>query len=187
MLINYFRDTKILCKNSWIMPKPTSMLSTSEIQTERWVGTVIDDQLLAAGCQNKNSFHHFSIMTLTTSGFPGSPRTSPGSRLTPICTETCLSGLGSGTRPGRAPAPAQTPSQYFFRSPEMRKVTRGLRDKLSNKVNILLKLILGKYIFRDFKIFCLQFPHSQSTPVNPTQCLFRSWVERSIISEYFSR
>ena len=74
-------------------------------------------------------------MTLTTSASPGNPRlmTWPMSEVTLTPTETCLSGL---TRPGRAPAPAQTLSRCFFRSQEMRKVTRGLRDKLSNRVNI---------------------------------------------------
>ena len=74
-------------------------------------------------------------MTLTTSASPGNPRlmTWRMSEVTLTPTETCLSGL---SRPGRAPAPAQTLSRYFFRSQEMRKVTRGLRDKLSNRVNI---------------------------------------------------
>ena len=80
-------------------------------------------------------------MTLTTSASPASPRlmTSLVSELTPISTETCLS---DQSRPGRAPAPAQTRSRFSFPSQEMRKVTSGLRDKLSNKVNILLKFIL---------------------------------------------
>ena len=74
-------------------------------------------------------------MPLTTCASPGSPRlmTSLVSEDTLTPTETCLSGQ---TRPGRAPAPAQTLYRCFFLSPEMRKVTRGLRDKLSNKVNI---------------------------------------------------
>merc|ERR1711971_335553 len=91
----------------------------------------------------------------------GEPEAAPMSEVTLTPTETCLSGL---IRPGRAPAPAQTLSRCFFRSQEMRKVTRGLRDKLSNRLQV-----------------------SPSSPVNLSQCLFRSWVERSIILEYFSR
>ena len=102
-----------------------------------------------------------SIMTLTTSASPGSPwpRTSPvWEPLTLTCTETCLSGQ---TRPGRAPAPAQTRSRCFFRSPEMRKVTRGLRDKLSNRVNILLKFILENIFLTRLDFICSSNIHRQ--------------------------
>ena len=44
----------------------------------------------------------------------------------------------------------------------------------------------GKYISHSTR-FYLQLQHSPSSPVNLSQCLFRSWVERSIILEYFSR
>ena len=140
-----------------------------------------DDKIIISQCLC------LSITRLTTSASPGSPwlMTSPVSELTLIPMATCGSGQ---SRPGRAPAPAQTPSRCFFRSQEMRKVTRGLRDRRSSKVHILLKFELGKYISHStLHIFYLQLQHSPSSPVNLSQCLFRSWEERSIILEYFSR
>ena len=51
-----------------------------------------------------------------------------------------------------------------------------------------LKFMLENlFLTRLSHIFYLQLQLSPSSPVNLSQCLFRSWVERSIILEYFSR
>ena len=51
-----------------------------------------------------------------------------------------------------------------------------------------LKFILENvFLTRLSHKFYLQLQVSPSSPVNLSQCLFRSWVERSIILEYFSR